>query len=323
MVNRRDFIAGAAAAASFPGAALAQADYPSQVVRCICMFPPGAGADVIVRFYANKLSKLTGKSFIVENRAGAFGNIATEYVARAKPDGYTIYIAPGSSVLAAAAHLFKKLPFDPINDFEHITTMFKLPFLLVVAGDSPFKTVSDLTEHLKKQGDKANYGSIANTGLVSSELYKAAFGLKTVEVKYKDPGAMANDLLSGQTTFIHIDPISFAAQLKDGRMRALALSSAEPSKAMPNIPSTKAAGIPNADAMAWWSLHAPKGTPKPILDKLEAWMNEVVKDPETDQFLANTGNDSFPGNQQSVRALLEREIKAWEGYVNLAKIEKL
>ena len=134
---------------------------------------------------------------------------------------------------------------------------------------------------------------------------------------------MANDLLSGQTTFIHIDPISFAAQLKDGRMRALALSSAEPSKAMPNIPSTKAAGIPNADAMAWWSLHAPKGTPKPILDKLEAWMNEVVKDPETDQFLANTGNDSFPGNQQSVRALLEREIKAWEGYVNLAKIEKL
>ncbi len=324
-ITRRDFAMGAAAS-SFAGLAapaIAQADYPNQAVRCICMFPPGAGADVIVRFYANKLSKLTGKTFIVENRAGAFGNIATEYVARAKPDGYTIYIAPTSSVLAAAPHLFKKLNFDPLNDFEHITTLFKISFMLVVAANSPFKTVADLTAHLKKEGDKANYGSIANTGLVASELYKSEFGLKTVEVKYKDPGAMANDLLSGQTAFVHIDPITFASHLKEGRMRALCMASAERIKALPNIPSAREAGINSSDLTAWWSLHSPKGTPGPIVDKLETWMNEVVKDPETATFLAATGSDPFPGDRKTVRSLLESDLKAWEGYVNLAKIEKL
>lgn len=324
MITRRDFTAGAAAGLfGLPAVAIAQADYPTQPVRCICMFPPGSGADVLVRFFANKLSKLTGKNFIVENRAGAFGNIATEYVARAKPDGYTLYIAPGSSVLAASPHMFKKLNYDPINDFEHISTFAKLSFMLVVAASSPFKTVADLTAHLKKEGDKANYGSIANTGLVASELYKAAFGLKTVEVKYKDPGAMGNDLLNGQTAFVHIDPITFAAHVKEGRMRPLCIAAAERLKALPNIPGAKEAGIPNSDLTAWWSVHTPKGVAKPILDKLEQWINEVVKDPETVQFLANTGNDPFPNDQKGTRALLERDTRAWEGYVNLAKIEKM
>lgn len=106
-------------------------------------------------FSLNKLSKQTGKSFIVENRAGAFGNIATEYVVRAKPDGHTVCIAPGSSVLAAAPHLFNKLNYDPLNDLEHITTLFKMAVMLTVAADSPFKTVAELTAHLQKQGDKA------------------------------------------------------------------------------------------------------------------------------------------------------------------------
>ena len=326
MITRRTFVSGSAALATgalAPGFAFAQSDYPNQPVRCICMFPPGTGADVLVRFFANKLSKLTGKNFIVENRAGAFGNIATEYVARAKSDGYTVYIAPGSSVFAAAAHLFKKLNFDPVNDFEHISTFAKLSFILMVSSSSPFKTVADLTEYLKAQGDKASYGSIANTGLVASELYKAGFGLKTVEVKYKDPGAMANDLLNGQTSFVHIDPITFAAHVKEGRMRPLCIAAGERLKALPDIPSAKEAGIPNCDLTAWWSVHTPKGVPQPILSKLEQWINEVVKDPETVQFLANTGNDPFPNNQQGLRDLLAREIQAWEGYVKLANIEKL
>ena len=325
MITRREFTAGAAAAglAGLTGTAFAQADYPNQPVRCICMFPPGSGADVLVRFFANKLSKLTSKNFLVENRAGAFGNIATEYVARSKPDGYTIYIAPGSSVLAAAPHLFKKINYDPLNDFEHITTFARLSFMLVVAASSPYKTVADLTAHLKKEGDKASYGSIANTGLASSELYKAAFDLKTVEVKYKDPGAMANDLLNGQTAFIHIDPLTFAAHLKEGRMRALCMASGERIKALPDIPSAKEAGIANSDVTAWWSVHTPKGTPKAILDRLEGWFNDVTADPETAKFLQAGGNDPFPGNQASTRALLEKELKNWAGYVKLAKIEPI
>ena len=325
MITRRNFTAGTAAAGlmGLAGPAFAQADYPNQPVRCICMFPPGSGADVLVRFFANKLSKLTSKNFLVENRAGAFGNIATEYVARAKPDGYTIYIAPGSSVLAAAPHVFKKINYDPLNDFEHITTFAKLSFMLVVAANSPFKTVADLTAHLQKEGDKANYGSIANTGLICSELYKAAFGLKTVEVKYKDPGAMANDLLSGQTAFVHIDPITFAAHLKEGRMRALCMGSAERIKALPDIPGAREAGIANSDVTAWWSVHTPKGVPQVILDRLDNWINAVVADPETVAFLNATGNDPFPGNQKSMRELLLRETKAWGEYVKIAKIEPI
>ncbi|MBM3608255.1 MAG: tripartite tricarboxylate transporter substrate binding protein [Alphaproteobacteria bacterium] len=321
MLTRRQFAAGAAAASGlFAGPLFAQQKYPTQPIRSICMFPPGSGADILVRFYAAKLAKLAGQNVIVENRAGAFGNIATEAVYRAKPDGYTIYIAPGSSVLAAAPHLFKKINYDPLNGFEHVTTLGKLAFILCVSGKSPFRSVPELTEHLKKEGEKANYGSIANTGLVGSELYKAAFGLQTTEVKYKDPSALANDLLNGQLTFLHIDPITFAGQIKDGRMRALAVTSAERIKAMPDIMGAREAGIPNSDLTAWWSVHTPRGTPKPVLDNLEKWFNQISADPETAAFLSKAGTDVFPGNQASTRALLEIDLKKWGEYVKLAKI---
>ena len=138
------------------------------------------------------------RTVIVENRAGAFGNIATEAVAKSKPDGLTIYVAPGASVLAASPHIFKKLPFDPINDFEHITMLNTSAFVLTVAGSSPHKNVAELTAYLRERGDKGSYGSVANPGLVSSELYKAHFGLKTQEIKYRDLGPIMSDLMTGQ-----------------------------------------------------------------------------------------------------------------------------
>ena len=202
MLSRRTLLQSAAmASVAMPylaRTASAQDAWPSREIHSICGFPPGSGADVFVRFYGKKLEDKLGKTIITENKVGAFGNIATEYVARSKPDGYTLFIAPGSSFLAAAPSLFKKLAFDPVNDFEHVTTLSKLPFILVVAGDSPYKSVADLTAYLKQQGDKGSYASVANTGIVSSELYKANFGLNTVEVKYKDAGAMLNDLWGAQ-----------------------------------------------------------------------------------------------------------------------------
>ena len=142
MVSRREMLQSGAgaliASAVGPVTVFAQvADYPNKPIHAICMFPPGSGADIIVRFFAKKLSDVSGKTVVVENKAGAFGNIATEAVARSKPDGYTIYIAPGSSVFAAAKHLFTKLPFDPVNDFDHVALIAKLPFVLIVNGDSP------------------------------------------------------------------------------------------------------------------------------------------------------------------------------------------
>ncbi|HVG51458.1 MAG TPA: tripartite tricarboxylate transporter substrate-binding protein, partial [Xanthobacteraceae bacterium] len=150
MISRRKLLQSAAVASvamPYVGReAFAQADWPARDIHAICGFPPGTGADIFVRHYARKLQEASGRNIIVENKTGAFGAIASEYVARSKPDGYTIFIAPGSSFLAAAPSLFKKLPFDPVNDFEHVTTLSKLPFILIVSGDSPYKNVADLVK---------------------------------------------------------------------------------------------------------------------------------------------------------------------------------
>ncbi len=323
MLTRRQFVNTAAATSAmtptFSTDLFAQA-YPDREIHSIGMFPAGSGADVMVRYMSNKLAEMTGKTVVVENKAGAFGNIATSYVARSKPDGYTIYIAPGSSVLAAAPSLFKTMNYDPINDFEHITTLFKVSFIQIVAGKGPYKTTADLTKALKEKGDKATYGSVANTGLVASEIYKQGAGLKTVEAKYKEVQAMLVDLLSGQIEFCHIDPTSVIAQLQDGTVRALSTSSVSRVKLLPDVPGSLEAGIPDLDLIAWWSVHVPKGTSQPVLDQLEAWFNKIAVDPDVGKWLVNIGCDPFPGNAALVKELLVKDTKAWADYVKLANI---
>ncbi len=323
MLNRRQFVRAAAATSALTPVlstdASAQA-YPDHEIHSIGMFPAGSGADVMVRYFSNKLAEMTGKTVVVENKAGAFGNIATSYVARSKPDGYTLYIAPGSSVLAAAPSLFKSLNYDPINDFEHITTLVKVTFIQIVAGNSPYKTAADLSKFLKEKGDTASYGSVANTGLVASELYKQSAGLKTVEVKYKEVQAMLVDLLAGAIAFCHIDVASVLGQLQDGAVRAVSTSSTQRIRALPDVPSALEAGIPNLDLVAWWSVHVPKGTPKAITDQLEVWFNKIASDEVVGKWVVNIGFDPYPGNSKLVRELLEKDTKAWADYVKLANI---
>jgi tripartite-type tricarboxylate transporter receptor subunit TctC len=326
MLTRRRLLQSAAVAAASMTASSARAggeadNYPSGPIKAICPFGPGSGADIKVRFYSNKLAQITGKPVIVENKPGALGNIATETVARAKPDGYTIYIAPGSSTLASAPSLFKKLGYDPINDFEHITTLSTSAFALVVPGTSPFKSVAELTAYLKEKGDAASYGSIAPPSLVSAEIYKTAFGLKTVEVKYKEQGPLLNDLFSGQLAFYFSDLTTIHGQLKSGRIRPLAVTSAKRLTSAPDIPGAQEAGIPGMDVITWWSVHVPAKTPKPICDKLEAWFNTIAVEPDVVAFNAAVASDVLPGNSQSLKALLLKQTEAWREYARLARLE--
>jgi tripartite-type tricarboxylate transporter receptor subunit TctC len=325
MLSRRELLRSAAVASvAMPyiaNGAFADDAWPAREIHAVCGFPPGSGADIFVRFYAKKFQDAIGKTVIVENKTGAFGNIATEYLARSKPDGYTIGIMPGSSFLAAASSLFRKLPFDPLNDFEHVALLSKLPFLLVVAGDGPFKTLPELTAFLKEKGDKGSYGSLANTGIVSSELYKAQFGLTTVEVKYKDASAALNDLYGNNIAFLHIDPAFAAAHVKSGKLRALATSAADRLQALKDIPSAKEVGIMNSNIIAWWSVHMPKGTPKPLVEKLSKIFQEIAVADDTKKFLADSGSDPFPGGPDKLREILIADTKAWAGYVKLAHIE--
>jgi len=325
MLSRRQMLmssAGALAAPAIGTTAWGDENWPTREVHAICMFPPGTGADIYVRFFARKLQDAIGKTVVVENKVGAFGNIANEYVARAKPDGYTIYIAP-TNLLAIAPHLYTRLSYDPLNDFESVTTLFKLPFILNVSGDSPFKSVADLTDYLRERGDRASYASVSTVSLVSAELFKAQFGLRTVEVKYKESSAALADLWGGNVVFLYLDPVGSAASIAAGKLRPLAVTTAKRVEALKDIPGSAEVGIMNSDVFSWWSVHTPRGVPKPILDKLEWVFNQIVADADTREFLAKSGSDVFPGNARLARELLIKGLKDWGGYVKLAKIEPL
>lgn len=326
MFTRRSILrasANAALAAPFVHAgAFAQSSWPTRPVRTICMFPPGSGADILVRFFAKKLEGELKQSVVVENKVGAFGNVANEFVARSKPDGYTIYIAP-ANLLAIAPSMFKKINFDPVKDFEHITTIFRLPFVLTVAGDGPYKTVPDLVKALKEKGDKASYGSVSTVSLISAELFKAHFGLNTVEIPYKQSAQAMSDLLNKTIDFLYIDPAGSAGHIADGRMRALAVSTKDRVPALPNIPGSSEVGIMNSDVFSWWTVHTPKGAPKEVLDRLEQAFNKIAQDDDTKAFLTRAGSSPFPGNRALAEKLIVDGVKIWGDWVKLAKVKPL
>jgi len=298
-------------------------DYPTRDIHAICNFPAGTGGDVFVRFFSEKLSALAGKAVIVDNRGGAFGNIGTEAATHAKPDGYTILIVPGSSTMAAAVSGFKKLPFDPIKDFIPVTTLAKLGFVFVVDPKTPVKSMADLTAHLKTKGDKASYGTSSNTGLVSAELYKKFAGLPQVtKVQYKENQTAQNDMYAGSLDFLTVDAPWAIEQAKAGRLRILATTSAGRLSVLPDIPTVEEAGVKGyGDVTPWWAVFVPAKTPQPIVDKLEAWFNQIVATEDTKKWLNNLGSDPFPGNARMLEQLLAKDIKRWGEYYKLANVE--
>jgi tripartite-type tricarboxylate transporter receptor subunit TctC len=251
------------------------------------------------------------------------GNIGTEAAAHSKPDGYTILIAPGSSTMAAAVSGFKKLPFDPIQDFTPVTTLAKLCFVIVVYPKTPLKSMADLTAHLKAKGDKASYGTSSNTGVVAAELYKKHAGLPQVtKVQYKENQTAMNDMYAGNLDFLSVDAVWAIEQTRAGRLRALAVTSADRLSVLPDIPTAEEAGVKGyGDVTPWWAVFVPAKTPQPIVDKLEAWFNQIVKSEETKKFLNNLGGDPFPGNSKMLTQLLATDIKRWGEYYKLANIE--
>jgi tripartite-type tricarboxylate transporter receptor subunit TctC len=303
-----------------PLAAAAQ-EYPAREIRSICNFAAGSGADILVRYYSDRLAKLAGRPVLVENKVGVQGNIATEYVARSKPDGYTIMITPASSTLAAAQHLFKHLSFDPIRDFTPVTTLAKLSFAIAIDSKRPIRTIAELTEYLKKKPDHGHYATGSNTGLVAAELYKEMSGLKSTYVPYKAATSALTDLLGGEVDFISYDVTFLMAQARAGRVRLLALTSATRLSMLPELPTMAESGFPGYDLTPWFGVVVPAGTPRPVVDKLAAWFNQISASEETRKFLENVATDPFPGTSESMAALIKAESENWGKYVRLAKIE--
>jgi len=277
-----------------------------------------------VRFYSRKLEELIKKTIVVENRIGAAGNIATEYVARSKPDGYTIFIAPASSIIPPARFLFKNLGYDPDKDLASVCLLATLPFMLFVAGNSPFKTVPELVAHLKQKGDAASYGSSTTVGQVCAEMFKEQFGLATKEVKYRSGIDGINELMKNQLDFYFTDPGTTKAMVSDGRLRALMVTTAKRSDLplLAHLPSAAESGVPKLDLDSWWSVHVPTGTPAPIIAKLAGWMSQIANSDDTKKFLADiTGAVPLLGDGKAVDDLMRKDRVKWAEYVKVAKIE--
>lgn len=311
---------GFAPVALSPLPAMAQ-DYPAREIRSICNFAAGSGADILVRYYSDRLARLAGRPVLVENKVGVQGNIATEYVARSKPDGYTIMITPASSTLAAAQHIFRRLPFDPIRDFTPVTTLAKLSFAIAIDAKRPIHSIAGLTEYLKKKPGHGNYATGSNTGLVAAELYKEMAGLKSTHIPYKAAPNALSDLLGGEVDFMSYDVTFLMAQARAGRLRILALTSATRLSMLPEVPTMAESGFPGYDLTPWFGVVVPAGTPKTIVDKLAAWFNQISTSEETRKFLENVATEPFPGTSESMAALIKAESENWGRYVRLAKIE--
>ena len=319
-VTRRAALAMTAAAiVAAPGALQAKDEYPGAGnITFVCAFPAGSGADVLVRYFAEKVGPVSGQTIIVENKVGAAGNIAAQYTAKSKPDGYTIFVHAGSAA-AATMHLYKKPPVDVIKALRVAATINKQPFMLTVRKDAPYKSVAELIDYLKKKGDKASYATTATSGKVMGAAFKVATGIQAVEVPYRTGPDTLNDMMSGALDYAMHDPVFALSQMRNGNFRILAVSSGHRLKASPDLPTMSEQGV-KMDQTGWWAAMVPAGTPDPVVNIINGWFNKVLSTPETEQFLAKFGGDVFISTPADGQKLFVATADEWAGYVKMAKI---
>ncbi|MDF2118117.1 tripartite tricarboxylate transporter substrate binding protein [Roseiarcaceae bacterium H3SJ34-1] len=293
--------------------------YPRGPIKVLCSFAAGSGADVIVRFFANKLAEQSKATVIVENRVGAQGNIGTAAVAHARPDGQTILIT-ANTVLAAAPHLFKDLGWDPRKDFAPVGMLARLSFVFAVDAKSSMKSMDDLVQELQKSGEKGFYGSTVNTGIVAAELFKAQKNLSTQRIPFKDVSDALGGLLQGEVTYIIYDTPWVLGNARAGKIRPLALTSKFRSSSFADVPTMAELGYKDYDLTPWWGVVAPAGTPEAIVKQLTAWFAQITAAPDTKAFLNKIAADPYPGTPDDMKAQLESDFKAWGDYVRLANI---
>jgi len=300
----------------------ALAEYPDHEIKVICGFPAGTGADTIVRFFSNEMSKYTGgKAVIVENRPGALSNVGARVAATAKPDGYTVLITPGNSTMAANSFLFKEKMFDPIKDFTPVYRLMKLTFMWTVDPKSPIKTLPELTAEMKKKGNKATYGFSNPFSRAASELYKIRTGLTAEGIGYQGTPDALRDMQGGSLDFIIGDSTFVMEQSRSGKMRLLATTTAQRASYLPDLPSSAEGGVPDYDLSAWWGVWLPAGAAAEPVAKIAGWFKEVTAKPETRAFLANVGAEPFPGDGKILEDMTKAEIAKWGDIIKQAKIE--
>ncbi len=285
--------------------------YPERPVRIVVPFPAGAGADATARLFTPKLTEALGQQFIVDNRAGAAGNIGAESASRAAPDGYTLLVAPAS--LASSQSLYKKLNFDLVQDFAPIAMLASAPFVLAVHPSVPAGSVKELIAFAKFHPGQINFASTGVGGVnhLAGELFKSMAGIDIVHVPYKGTSTAIPDLIGGQVSMMFTSTLSSLPQVKTGRLRALGISSAKRSLAAPELPTIAESGVPGYESSTWFALLAPAGTSRAIIGQLNAMLTKIAQSPDIREHLITQGAEPQSGSPEQVGAYLRSEITKW------------
>jgi tripartite-type tricarboxylate transporter receptor subunit TctC len=313
----RGFTAAIAMLASFASVA---DTYPSRLITLIVPFAAGSGTDAVARVVAQELSQALNARVVVENKAGANGAIAATFVAKAPPDGYTLFMTTNTTH-SANPSLMKSIAYDPMKDFSPITRGGNLPFMLVVNPGLPANSVQELIAHAKANPGKLTYAYGNSTGIVAGESFKRAAGIDVPKIPYRSTPPAINDVIGGRVSFMFTDLATGLPQVKGGNLRALAVTTQERSAVVPELPSMKEAGLTDFDLTSWNGIFAPAGTPKEIVDKLNAELRAILAKPEVKARLAEMGFDAFSSTPEELEAFVKSELVKWTRLIKEAGIE--
>jgi len=319
-MQRRDFMT--ATAAVLATSSWAQDKYPSKPITWVCPYAAGGNADSRSRQVAKVMGQLLGQPIIIDNKAGAGGNIGTEAIARGKPDGYTIGMG-NFAPLAVNHALFKKLNFNPFTDLVPILLIEKGPLILMVRNDSPYKSVKDLVAAAKAAPGKLSYasGGIGGSHHLSGALFEHAAGVDMIHAPYKSGSAAATDLMGGQVHMMFEQMYAAMPSIKGGKMRALAITSAKRSPLAPDVPTMAEQGYPDVEVLNWQGIVGPKGLPTELVKQLNAVGNKALQDAELREKILSQGNELGGGTPEQFAALIKAEATRWGKVVKDARIE--
>jgi tripartite-type tricarboxylate transporter receptor subunit TctC len=321
-MKRRELIQWAGSAALLPALSQAQEKYPGRPITWVCPYAAGGNADSRSRQVAKVMSEILGQPILIDNKAGAGGNIGTEMIARGKPDGYTVGMG-NFAPLAVNHALFKKLNFDPFNDIVPITLIERGPLILMVRADSPYKSVKDIVNAAKASPGSLSYasGGIGGTHHLSGALFEHSADIDMIHAPYKSGAAGATDLMSGQVHMMFEQMYSAMPAVKGGRLRALAITSKTRSPLLPDLPTMGEQGYPAVEVLNWQGLVGPKGLSAELIKTLNAACNKALQDPDLREKILSQGNEIGGGTPEQFAALIKAEAPRWAKVVRAAKIE--
>ena len=310
---------GLAAMVGLAAAAVAQ-PYPTKPIRIVVAYPAGQGTDIATRYLADQVAKELGQPIIIDNRPGAGGNLGTELTARAAPDGYTLTMGTNATHVLNQ-YLYGKLPFDAANDFEPVVMAGSFPMVIAVPSSSKLTSAKDLVDTVKHEPRGADIALPSTSARLVMELLKERSATPLFGVPYKGSGAAITDMLGGQLPVIVDTPTSLRPHIAGGKVRPIAVTSAQSSPLVPGVNPVAEQGFSGFNVIAWNALYAPKGTPADIITSLNAAFNKVLQRPETRQRLLDLGFEAGGGTPEQLREFGQAERRKWQGVISSAGLK--